>query len=323
MNKENDNELILGIIKETWLREGGATRTSKQIRLPSKINFVIHNNTVRMTISKVHILENMQNDNNAFEGWALVIKRWTHFTKIILDWDIPIDKDDSNYQRFLFRAFNFTECFKDWFCIGINYREELYEKLKTIGENNLILNAFTTENRIAKTLPEFNWLSEKTLESHITNKLGILHNAFIDFIKPDYLNRQFPVGVFKEIDSNENKILPGGKSAIDIWGIKGKELLIFELKAKSRKKPIGIISELLHYFFVMRSIQQKEILLKCNSDIAISNILNTNKIRAYFLAPSIHPLIDNQLIEIINYSLNMGSFGCINIKDDFTCLLSN
>jgi hypothetical protein len=114
--------------------------------------------------------------------------------------------------------------------------------------------------------------------------------------------RQLPVGIFENKISRETRIFTGGKSAIDIWGFnKWNELLLLELKAGTNIK-VGIISELYFYVCVMQRVR-KQIFEYENSPDHNKHLLEiqpTKKINAYFLASTLHPLVDKEILRLLN-----------------------
>ena len=139
---------------------------------------------------------------------------------------------------------------------------------------------------------------ESILEYHFS--LGDWKDALKSATNADYLNRQLPVGVFNKPVSNKTRILPKNKSAIDIWGIsKANELLLFELKAEGNNK-VGIISELYFYSCVMYRVQKGQFKYEKYKIPNLDKIAKTKKIKAYFFAPSLHPLIDRTLVDYLN-----------------------
>ena len=130
------------------------------------------------------------------------------------------------------------------------------------------------------------------------------------------MNRQLPVGLFERKVSRNTHYTTGGKSAIDIWAIKGHCLSIFELK-KRDNNPLGIISELMFYTNVLDDIMSHRIMYEENGKTqntirrnirefrtlheAYSNGL-INSIEAIFLADELHTLLSEDLIKFINES---------------------
>jgi hypothetical protein len=73
------------------------------------------------------------------------------------------------------------------------------------------------------------------------------------------------------------------------------------LKADSNEK-VGIISELYFYVCVLQMVQ-KQIFKHENclgENKHLLEIPTTKKIKAYFLAPTLHPLIDKEILILLN-----------------------
>lgn len=126
------------------------------------------------------------------------------------------------------------------------------------------------------------------------------------------LFRQLPVGLFKGKKEAKNSLFTGGKSAIDLWAIDEEQIAIFEIK--TRNKMVGIISELFFYSNYVNDVFVKDnritfykgYNLDTDIDIRGYNLLNQNNknrlIAAYFLTDALHPLINKQVIDLLNES---------------------
>jgi len=115
-----------------------------------------------------------------------------------------------------------------------------------------------------------------------------------------FLERQLPVGLFHDKVAKGYEIFTTRKSAIDIWGIsKQGDLLLFELKDAGNSS-IGILTELLFYCFVMKKVMDGIFRHEDPVDKNIDEIRRTSKIKAYFLAPRLHPLLDEKLVQVLN-----------------------
>lgn len=275
-------------------------RSSRYIKLPGSIKFIlIDDSTVKLVLSEGCITANMQLNKAAFEGWAFVMKRWGAFDNVILDWNRQkIDKgkpEYGHYQRFLFRLFNFSRDFQSWFSISSNclaFLEDLEIKDNTTYYlNHPSKDRCGKEPRGKESKLEYQYVC-KEWSGYLKDKL----NA-------DFLDRQLPVGVFKTSTdilkksvSIDNAIFSRGKSAIDIWGISTKEeLLLLELKSDGNHT-IGIISELYFYCCVMQCVQKGQFKYEQNDIPNIYRIANSEKIKAYFFVPDLHPLIDRTFV---------------------------
>lgn len=263
------------------------------VRLPSGISFTCRSTTVQMHLDSDCVRANMQTNAAAFEGWALALKRWLpDVAGVELSWDFDGNVCDPHYQRFLYRTKKFRSLFADWFFIAA---PDKLDGLKTEAAGHEFILNVASKPRDAG---ECDWseslkTSEYKLECHIVRHQEPLCNL----LGVDRLDRQLPVGLFRNSVSNANEVFPGKKGAIDIWGVdKGSTtLFLFELK-KEGNKPLGIMSELFFYSFVLADAQARRFKFeKPNPEIE-----QTGKIAAYILAPEWHPLIDEEMLKLVN-----------------------
>ncbi|HEX5150041.1 MAG TPA: hypothetical protein VFW07_01260 [Parafilimonas sp.] len=304
----NNSEILRGIMKE-FLN----TNEWRNIRLPGGIDFcIIAEDTVQMKLKDNAVCANMQSDAAAFEGWALVIKRWTKFKKVIICWDKPNEINDGHYQRFLFRLTCFIEDFKSWFSIDDSCKD-LLNASKIKPGKIILVNMPLCERR-----NESSSNAESILETRFVN--GNLKKCLMDITNADFLDKQLPVGVFENEIKDKTRIFTGRKSAIDIWGFtksneditKLKELLVFELKAENNTK-IGIITELYFYVCVLQKLQKGIFKYKDSSH----EKLEKKKVNAYFLCRILHPLIDKKILDLLNeVNPNEVKYRYININKD-------
>lgn len=285
----NSNLEIQQKIKKEFL----LSNKRRNIKIPSGINFSIAGNTVKMKLSSNAVSANMQKDDGAFEGWALVLKRWGKYQNVIISWDKPNLIDNGHYQRFLFRLKHFSQDFNSWFSIDKNCQIFL-DDLKIKQAEKYLLNIPSKRGDKVSANPEAE-LEDRFVSKDLQEPLMNISNA-------TFLYRQLPVGVFENRVSKSASIFTGGKSAIDIWGFnKENELLVFELKADSNEK-VGIISELYFYVCVLQ-MMRKQIFKHENCLDENKHLLEipaTKKIRAYFLSPTRHPLVDKEILKLLN-----------------------
>ena len=116
----------------------------------------------------------------------------------------------------------------------------------------------------------------------------------------DRVMRQWPVGLFNENVSRDNRVFSGGKSAIDLMGIRGRTLVLVELKKRGNDK-VGALSELIFYSSVMRDALKGVFEFEGGSrarsaGITRDHLADCSDISAALLAPSIHPLLRDQAI---------------------------
>lgn len=285
----NSNLEVRKKIKE----EFHLSNKKRNIKIPSGINFSNEGNTVKMKLLRNAVSANMQKDDGAFEGWALVLKRWGKYQSVIVSWDKPGLIANGHYQRFLFRLKHFSQDFNSWFSIDKDCRI-LLDDLKIKQAEKYLLNI--PSKRGDKVSPN----PEAKLENCFVN--GDLREPLMNISNAVSLYRQLPVGVFESKISKSSSIFTGGKSAIDIWGFnKSNELLVFELKADSNEK-VGIISELYFYVCVLQMVREKIFKHEnCHDENKhLLEIPATKKIKAYFLSPTLHPLVDKEILKLLN-----------------------
>ena len=295
------------------LKDSKKLKEVYNVRLPSKMKFELDDekSILKIFIDKKSVSENMQNDNAAFEGWifGLLGKLGIEKVKVVeLDWEKP-DEEKGHYHRFLYRVMKMQNHFS-WFKISASgqglidsFRKEYYD----CGKLYLNIPNQLEQKKCKKE-------SETYMEQVFAEK---------DRLKERYgfetVGRQLPVGVFKDRVSKDTYVFTGGKSAIDLWGIKDKDLYIFELKYNNKK--VGIISETLFYLWVMEDVMLTKRMKyedkAKNNDIRqfqkfYSSIGKISNIHAVFLIDSLHPLIDEKVIEIINRE-NMEQRQCLQI----------
>lgn len=301
----NSNSTLLEQIKRQYLAEKKKATNSK---LPSRVKFQVENETVKMKFPSTAVTLNIQDDECAFEGWALVIRRWTCYNNVEISWDKPKDINDGHYQRFLFRVDQFSKDF-EWFLIAEECRELFHDyKIKETG--NYLLNI--PSKRDEKT---FRNTKEGVLEHQFVH--GNLKDVLKEISNAVSLSRQLPVGVFENVVSKKTSIFTGGKSAIDIWGFsKENELLVFELKADNNVK-VGILSELYFYVSVLKMLKKQTFRHdNCNQE-DILKIAKFDQIKAFFLCPSIHPLIDKKILDLLNEPNSQIKYHYINFDKDY------
>lgn len=184
---------------------------------------------------------NMQEDEAAFEGWALVLKAKGVCEEICLDADITDeifanDSSKGHYHRFLYRALRFSENFGDWFNLSSRVEKAVKEFEKY----------YYSGKRLCNNVPSGKAGDNDKLENQMEARFAegaVLETAIPGLSK---VYRQLPVGLFLgDTATDNNRIFTGGKSAIDLWGMTSNELHIFELKAINAK--VGVLTELFFY----------------------------------------------------------------------------
>lgn len=286
--------------KKELLKKIKENLRNSNIRFPKGLDIHELNHTVAISMQD-GIVKNMQENSAAFEGWILCIKAAVDTNaanyKFILDWKEPVHPnkvDQQHYQRFLYRVFKFDElCGGDggWFTVKDKHKLTTL-KIRYNNDTRYFLNMPSSED--SERINDSKNNVENTLENYIVKNQSYLSS--LKSICNAKLKRQLPVGVFKDDVCKENTILPRSKSAIDIWGVYKNALYLFELKAKNNNK-VGALSELFFYAMIMHDVQNKNISrgIAKNDDVRC-----TNRIIAYILAPSRHPLITKRAFSVIN-----------------------
>lgn len=273
-------------------------RKSKLI-LPTSYGYIRNNDILYLTVKEV--AKNMQNDSNAFDSWALAIKYWVpSIKKVVLKWDRYEDKNEGNYQRFLYRVKKATEVYHQWLEVDNSCKPYLDDSLiKPEGEYLVNAPSYIFQEVATRT-------EAKIERMFIASYNDVLANA-VD-MDNNLLYNQLPVGLFKDEIADQNAIFSSGKA--DIWGLSydKKELHIFELK-KPGASPMGIYSELFFYAMFEKDIIDRKFIykdkdkIKCYRGICELIKLEHETIKAHFLATKVHPLIDSGMVDMINEAL--------------------
>lgn len=225
------------------------------INVSRDIKFDVADNTCNMYVEKSYA--NMQENCNAFEGWAFLIKSYFPNAKIILDWNTDIPTADSKgrdvsarnnaaYNRFLYRVGKFEKLFREWFCISEdkqNKVDDFKEEIRTNHINNLCIS--DSEYNLDKGIEH---IIEKDFSREKMNQKSFLEKLSTQAppIKLECVFDQLPNGLFEGSVAEKNRKFPTGY--FDLWGIDDNDnLCIFELKKPQGNDHIGIVSELFFY----------------------------------------------------------------------------
>lgn len=287
------------------LKDGFAARypgRKHQLKLPSGISFVTDGSGVRVNLSRKAVEEgNMQSDAAAFEAWALALHGYADANPVELRWDGAIA--GRHAWRFRLRANEFARICRTWF--------HLERAIPPAFEDNVpyLLNV-ESRPRTGLVEPFATHLRERQLEDVIARDPNV-SARFKRTFGLDTLGQQMPVGVFKRVVSEATGVSPSKSAAIDLWGIGGQVLKLFELKRfpseKRGAKPFGIVSELFLYSLLMDALQRKRLKFAPDDDsAAYRKIEETREIEAWLLAPVLHPLIeygDAPVLDLLNDAL--------------------
>lgn len=282
MNKDIENQLKK--INKSW-------------RISSKSNFALEGNTLIITLDEVAVSSNMQNNEAAFEAWAICLR--THLPELIQNVVLRFDEkveclDNPHFNRCLYRLDKFRKAYP-WVIID----EKIEQSIPNYGSMNLLLNFPSSP-----ALPAQKCKSEAALERMLvqTNPM-----------KMDVIDHQMPIGVFREKVSKgiENIYMNSGHAALDLWGIKDDNLYLYELKKEDNER-VGIISELMFYTNIFTDVRKGLISYPKDSEQCtlrhfqdFKNIITSNsalQINSIMIAPKLHSMITSNVINAINDS---------------------
>jgi hypothetical protein len=271
------------------------TGCRRSIRLPAQgqIRFGGEIDRVTVTMEPSAVCANLQTNGAAFEAWSLALRVWCGVENIELRWQPPSGSSDSgshHYQRFLYRAERFRSLFPQWF-----HFEQAGDGAHALGIGPFYVNGpgrrGATES-VTNRDPSEPTTREAQLEKHL-----LTSKNFKEHFGLDKVDRQLPVGLFRESVKQRNRIFPGGKGAIDLVGIGERGLSMFELKAGGNI-PAGILSEVIFYTSVIRDasgpkarFQFKQSTGDSSMAVSVSEIKNCKRIEAVLLGERFHPLV--------------------------------
>lgn len=210
---------------------------------------------------------NMQNDDAAFEAWALYLYV-SRLKTIKLDLQDDASEEISkikdfpllvhnHFNRFLYRVMNFKNQYGDWFKIDGKLASAVENFERALNEKPFCGNrpkgpastahtkrepqveAAFADSEDGKCSP----VGAKLLKNFMQEKHGITVAQ---------IYRQLPAGLFLGSTpshvTKSNRVFPGRSAAIDLWALSAdkREIIIYELKAGGNRMA-GIISELMFY----------------------------------------------------------------------------
>ncbi len=287
--------------------------TRGKIGLPRDIDVEIKNLVLTVKIQKPCC--NMQDNNSAFEGWLLCLRRWLTdriVHKVILDWSnivLPINSiknERLHYNRFLFRVYMFSQMYPEWFVVKTDKQQEVHAFISWLKIQSCLLNR-PLQNKATDCSDK---QKERGVESLFADKYS---NLLKDKTGVTYLNSQLPVGLFRGSVKAKNAIFTRGLSAIDLWGtdVNTNTLYVYELKYQNNM--IGIISELFFYLMILNeacckdcrwvNFEEKALTSQARGINELTKMKFSN-LRGFLLVDTIHPLIDNEVVDLFNKGLS-------------------
>lgn len=254
-----------------------------------------------LTVLKRGLTLNMQDNEGAFESWAIVLRYYLSdiIEHVIIDWEVDIERPKEgymHYNRFVYRLTKFIQ----------NY--PWAKAAKSIPAIPTIIACNVPSKDAAQ------------LNDHVENSEGWLECKYVNDNREhfDCIDHQFPVGLFDTYVSRHTHFTTGSKSAIDIWSVKDNLLSIYELKIPSNQ-PLGIISELMFYTNVVSDLMAHRIIFEDSQKTKLAILRNfrsfsvfydlyssqsVKRIKAVMLADKLHLLLTPDLIQFINDSGN-------------------
>ena len=291
--------------------------------LPSKMDVCLNNNTLHIIIDADGVLQNMQNDASAFEGWVFCIKSFfPNITNVIIDWGEPVfsleEKVQANqrkhFNRFLLRVVWFVENYS-WATVAKSKKETIEVFDRRISQLTLNFPLQDSKDKSEKGDNDKAMKYEAMLETAVYQYLSTLGNA----------NHQLPMGLFDGAVSKATAITPGGASQADLWRIDHDKFYVYELKdcINSDNTHVGIITELMFYANVLyRLLITHEIQYPLEADkfhtdkrekasrglelvLDAIHAHSITEIKAVLLTDRLHPLIEYAK-ELLLSDMNQG-----------------
>ncbi|WP_461333180.1 hypothetical protein [Bradyrhizobium embrapense] len=263
-----------------------------------------------ITVRAKGLAGNMQTNSAAFEAWALALLCHCQVKRIKIGLEHDAEKlSGGHVGRFLYRLHRFYELFPH----RIEPDATLLDSPRALnGAMKRILNQPSTNRPRIDRSERFAAVSASSVnvsESKLEKALEC-SRSFIERFALRKVMRQWPVGLFegRVARDDQARIFTGGKSAIDLIGVSGDSLVLFELKTHSNRSA-GAISELLFYASVMRDairgeFQFENVPFAKNCVVTREDILGCSNIRAVLIAPRMHPLIRNPaVLQTLNTAL--------------------
>jgi hypothetical protein len=285
---------------QAWRDELRKTRGLENCELPEHIAFGGNKDEFVLELSEPSLTANMQSDDAAFEAWAMALRVHCAVPRGRIQIKNGLSADRNKHvERFLYRLRRFDALFPvdtdGHGKSGKVFAENAKLFLNQPGRRQEITES-EREQRLAGIAAISGAAPERDLELALEVSPS-LRKAFARE-NPELMPvmRQWLVGVFRDkVKDDQYRIFTGGKSAIDLIGIDGKTLVLFELKNTKNVKA-GALSETFFYASVMRDALLGKFAFEQTPRnrkqiITPQDILDCTDIRAVILAPRLHPLI--------------------------------
>lgn len=127
------SEILAAIKKKVYYAE-----------LPSKMHVSVMDDTLHLIIDADGVLQNMQNDASAFEGWVFCIKSFIPtITDVVIDWDNPVFSLDEKVQANQRKHFNRFLLRIVWFIENYSWASVVESKKETVEMFGRSINQLT------------------------------------------------------------------------------------------------------------------------------------------------------------------------------------
>lgn len=243
----------------------------------------------------------MQTNAGAFDAWAIVLLNWMAGTECIeIAWESPVDVKNRHYQRFLYRARRLNEIMGD----RIRIDEKALSKGSLVSEDGALCINIPLQRKPVLALADD--VSERGLETWLADPLSPARASLVSRYGLVDLDRQFPVGLFKNTLAEGNKLFPGSKSAIDLVGRKEDgSIVLFELKRKTKQEnmKVGALSEMLFYAMMLRDVALRRFAVPpgpATTRVHATHVLGAPSITGVLLTDARHPLLSDDLFQFVN-----------------------
>lgn len=267
--------------------------------LPSEYDYSIADDSLVLKPNMKGVLGNIQNGTSAFESCVILLKRYCGklFNSVIIDWE---ETDEQHKylnlsNRFVYRLTRFVQSY-DWV--------QLARKIPTMPAL-LYCNA-----PIMNSMPN----KEPPKESGIWTRHNFVKQNANNY---DVIEALLPTALYDGIISSETCYLPLSLCHLETWAIKGDEMFVFVLE-KPKSNPLGLISELMYYTNLLCDLLSHNIIVdRKRASMAVQNKYcrfdkfyefyngqkKISKIHSVLLVDELHPLIDDEVLKIINSSI--------------------
>lgn len=241
---------------------------------------------VVITLNAAAASDNMQKDASAFEPWSLALIEHCGVKSVIVGSHGDYDGTNFHCNRFMYRLGRISELVD-----LISPSSDVHRALP-VGIDWVLNQSGHRSVPVAVGNP---WLmmqrvknvrGEKALEMGLEASL-----SFRERFDLSNVMRQWPVGLYKGSVTDATGHFPGDASQIDLLGVSGEDLYLFELKVGDEtrdNKKAGALSEVFFYACVMRDallnrFRYERLSAARNCDVSPVDVLRCKRIKAVLL----------------------------------------